>query len=142
MPLVRLPRSQAAVVRSGSAGELRGQAAQREFEARVLSARPERRLVLVRRAVDYVLAQAALNAEIGSKRKPWRPSDPVVVSLWDQVLAERLAPPPAADASVPLTRQQRRHRDRLLAKTADAWDKATNGAGVLLVDGEEVTGDK
>ena len=142
VPLVRLPRSQAAVVRSGSAGELRGQAAQREFEARVLSARPERRLVLVRRAVDYVLAQAALNAEIGSKRKPWRPSDPVVVSLWDQVLAERLAPPPAADASVPLTRQQRRHRDRLLAKTADAWDKATNGAGVLLVDGEEVTGDK
>ncbi len=55
------------------------------------------------------------------KRKPGRPK------------AGEL--PPQAP---PLSRQQRRYKERMLAKAAKAWDAATDGTGVVLVDGKEV----
>lgn len=36
------------------------------------------------------------------------------------------------------TRQQRRHKARMLLKAAQVWSDVTNGAGVVLVDGKEV----
>lgn len=42
---------------------------------------------------------------------------------------------------VSLTRQQRRHQERIAAKVARAWSKATDGAGVTLIDGQEVSGE-
>lgn len=45
---------------------------------------------------------------------------------------------PKKGAEVPLTRQQRRYRDRMISKAAEAWDKVTDGAGVVLVGGKPV----
>lgn len=47
---------------------------------------------------------------------------------------------PAAGAVPPpsLSRQERRNRERLAVKAAEAWHKATDGAGVVLVDGKPV----
>lgn len=56
---------------------------------------------------------------------------------------------PRKDASVQLSRQQRRYRERMLSKAdealrkvqgvaAQAWDEVTGGAGVVLVDGKPV----
>lgn len=44
-----------------------------------------------------------------------------------------VAPPPP-----PLSRQDRRYRDRMASKAAEAWHKATDGAGVVLIDGKPV----
>lgn len=48
---------------------------------------------------------------------------------------------PSASSSAPvdhISRQDRRYRERMVSKAAEAWDRSTNGAGVVLVDGKPV----
>ena len=83
-----------------------------------------------------------------------RPSDPALAFAHDLLVIARKLPtgesPPkkrgrpsrAALAepvrSAGLSRQERRYRDRMLQKAQEAWDKATHGQGVVLVNGEPV----
>ncbi len=46
-------------------------------------------------------------------------------------------PPPVVD--MPLSRQQRRHQERMAAKVAKVWRDVTGGDGLVLVDGKPVS---
>lgn len=43
--------------------------------------------------------------------------------------------PKAAAEPVAVSRQERRHRARMIEKAAEAWRLVTKGSGVVLVDG-------
>lgn len=84
-----------------------------KFEADV-AARP----LAANVAIAYDLLRAAKGPEVPRPR-----GRPKVVQPPSHVL---------------LTRQQRRYRDRMLSKATEAWDKATGGTGIVLVNGKPV----